>query len=89
MDKKDNSPIFLVEALTIDDNDGDLTNGIFTNYCAIFCLLACGINMFVVGKLITHNSVLSVAGQQSINLNVSRFINFCQSREQASTDITV
>ena len=61
----------LIEALTIDDNDGDLTNGT-PNYCAIASAFGIhGINMYVVGKLITHNDVLSAPGNQNITLNAS------------------
>lgn len=66
----------LIEALTVDDNDGDLTNGT-PNYCAITSAFALhGINMFVAGQVITHNTVLSAAGQQPITLNVSTVSSF-------------
>jgi hypothetical protein len=69
----------LIEALTIDDNDGDLTNGT-PNYCAITSAFALhGINAFSLSPLINHSEQLSAAGQQPILLTVTSPVNFTSS----------
>lgn len=66
----------LIEALTVDDNDGNLANGT-PNYCAITSAFALhGINLFSVGPVITHNEALAASGQQPIVINVSSPANF-------------
>lgn len=66
----------LIEALTIDDNDGNLANGT-PNYCAITSAFALhGINVFSVGPVINHTEALASAGQLSIPINVSSPVSF-------------
>lgn len=66
----------LIEALTDDDNDGDLTNGT-PNYCDITSAFAIhGIVMYGAGTLLTHTPLLSAAGQQQVTLNVTAPASF-------------
>ncbi len=73
----------LIEALTDDDNDGDLTNGT-PNYCAITSAFAIhGIVMYGAGTLLTHTPLLSSAGQQQVTLNVTAPASFASAAGSA------